>query len=261
VNERLEPLAVLVKDLPRDGVVEPLRAAAAAQLGLRRRVRGVRLVPPEAAQVLAQRRLLPAVVPGLVRGVEPRFERLEVAVEVALAVPVPPVGRREDPLRRELADQLEQLTRLWENPIEIGVFGVVVAERAEELAEPLGLDQVVVDQPRRAGDPLVETEVGRGGVPVLAEELVTVRVERPDRGVGQLPQPVPAVVDDALLHLGRGAPRERRQQDVRRLDVGTVDDRPVAPGDGERLPGPRTGVGEVRPLGALDQLPLSLVRS
>ncbi|CDK39602.1 hypothetical protein BN903_1 [Halorubrum sp. AJ67] len=259
VDERLELLAVLEEGVPRNVVVEPLRPAPASEFRLRGRVAEVRLVPPEAAQVLTERRLLPPVVSRLIRGVEQLLERREVAVEVRLAVAVPAVGRGDDPLRGELPDQIEQLARLIEDPIERGVLRVVVAEAAEELPEPLGLDQLVVHHPRRAGDPLVEAEVRRGGVAVFPEYLVTVRVERPDRRVGQLPQPVLAAVDDPLFHLRRGAPRERREQDVVGLDVVTVDDVPVATGDGERLPGPRAGVDEVGPLGVLDQLPLRVV--
>jgi len=53
-DERLERLAVLAEDVARHVVAEPLRPAPAAELRLRRGVRGVRLPPAEAAQVLPQ---------------------------------------------------------------------------------------------------------------------------------------------------------------------------------------------------------------
>jgi hypothetical protein len=260
VDERLELRPVLAEHFVRHLVVEPLRPPAAPDLGLRRRVREVRLVAAEAAQVLAQLRLFPAVVPGAVHRVEPLSERREVTVEVGLAVPVPAVGRREDSLRRELVDQVEQLARRRERAVEVGVFRVLIAEAAEELAEPLGLDQLVFEDPRRARYPLVDAEVRRRVVPVFLKDLVTVRVERPDGGVGELTQSVLAVVDDPLFHLRRGAPRERRQQHVVRFHVRSVDDPPVAAGDGERLARSGAGVDEVRPLRPLDELPLRVVR-
>jgi len=84
----------------------------------------------------------------LIQLVEYSFERVEVALEMALAVTIPAVGSREDAFGCEIVDEIQQLCRLRETPEQVVVFRMVVAELVDELPEVLTLDRLVLEDLR-----------------------------------------------------------------------------------------------------------------
>jgi len=114
----------------------------------------VRVVP----QFRAKLRLLVPVVSGLVQLVEDLVERLEITIQMSLAIPVPAICRRENTFRRKLIDQPEEFDWFCDGAEEVVILGVVVAESTNELAELGLLDVLVFEDTCGPSDAVVAAE-------------------------------------------------------------------------------------------------------